>query len=290
MFGYVKPFVPNLRVKEYELYKSIYCGLCRSMKHHTGNLSRVTLSYDMTFFALVRMVLSETDFRITKRRCVVHPMKKRPMMDDNEALTYAAYVSALLSAYKVDDAVLDDKGIKKLAARLLVPYAGHLKRKSRLAAYEIGEIVSDMMKKTRALEDEKCPTPDHLADVFGEMLGTLLALGLDGRSAKIAHEIGLHTGRFVYLIDAALDYEDDIKNGAYNPFIYAFSEKDEMIRFRSETLRGVLALESDAILHAVDLLDFEGKPMFRACIENIILDGMESALSPAVGKEETNGK
>lgn len=286
MFGYVKPFVPNLRVKEYELYKSVYCGLCRSMKNHTGNLSRVTLSYDMTFFALVRMVLCETDFSIRKRRCAVHPLKKRPMMDDNEALSYASYVSALLAAHKIDDAIADDKGLKKAGALLVRPFASTMKRRVDRIEYEIGSLVADAMEKIRRLETGKCPSPDMPADVFGEMLGDLLSMGLYGARQRIAHEIGLHTGRFVYLIDAVCDYEDDLKNGAYNPFIYAFAE-EEMQRFKAEILRGVLTIEADAILRAVDLLDFEGKPMFRECIENIIIDGMGSALSVAVGKEKT---
>ncbi len=260
------------------------------MKTHTGNLSRVTLSYDMTFFALVRMVLTEEDFRIRKHRCIVHPIKKRPMMDDNDALAYASYVSALLTAYKVEDTVSDEKGLKRAGAFLVSPYASRLKRRSLRAAQAIETIVADMISETKRLEQEHCAIPDMPADAFGKMLGELLSLGLDGWKKTIAYEIGLHTGRFVYLIDAVSDYEEDVKKGAYNPFFYAFAEKDDMIRFRKETLHGVLTLESDAILHAVDLLDFEGKPMFHACIENIITDGMESALSLAVGKEETNGK
>ncbi len=287
MFGYVKPFTPNLRVKEYELYRSVYCGLCRSMKSHTGNISRVTLSYDMTFFALVRMVLCETDFAICKRRCAVHPLKKRPMMEDNEALAYAAYVSALLSAHKVDDIIADDKGIKKLGACMISPYAGLMKRRSRKALYEIEPVVSQAMQELQRLENEKCPIPDMPADIFGNMLGDLLAMGLSGGKQKIAHEMGLHTGRFVYLIDAVCDYEDDVKSGSYNPFVYAFENGDDMKRFKREALHGVLTLESDAILRAVDFLDFEGKPMFRECIENIIIDGMGSALSVTVGKETT---
>ena len=81
-----------------------------------------------------------------------------------------------------------------------------------------------------------------------------------------------------------------MKNGSYNPFLYALADEAEMQRFKEEALRGVLTMESDAILRAVALLDFENKPMFRECIENIILDGMGSALSVAVGKEETHGK
>lgn len=284
MFGYVKPFVPNLRVKEYELYKSIYCGLCCSMKKHTGNFSRVSLNYDMTFFALARMVLCDTDFSIHKHRCVVHPVKKRPIMDDNEALAYASYVSALLTAHKIDDVMIDDKGLKKMGAAMAKPFASSMKRLAKRAEYEICDIVSHAMDKIRALEKEQCPIPDMPADIFGGMLGELLSLGLSGAKLRIAREIGLHTGRFVYLIDAICDYEDDVKDGTYNPFIYAFS-KEEMQRFKSDTLRGVLTIEADAILRAFDLLSFEGKPMFRECIENIIVDGMGNALSIAVGKE-----
>jgi hypothetical protein len=289
VFGYVKPFVPNLRVKEYELYKSVYCGLCRSMKKHTGNLSRVSLSYDMTFFALARMVLCETDFSIRKRRCAVHPLKNRPIMDDNESLSYASYVSALLTEHKIDDTVADDKGLKKVGAVMALPFSRKMKRRAMCAEYEIVSLVDEAMVTTRRLEAEKCPSPDMPADVFGKMLGDLLSLGFHGAKQRIANEIGLHTGRFVYLIDAICDYEDDLKNGSYNPFIYAFSE-EEMRRFKAETLRGVLTIEADAILRAFDLLDFDGKPMFRECIENIIVDGMGSALSVAVGKEELYGE
>ncbi len=290
MFGYVKPFIPNLRVKEYELYKSIYCGLCRSMKKHTGNLSRVTLSYDMTFFALVRMALTDTAFTIRKRRCVVHPLKKRPVMDDNEALAYAAYVGALLAAHKVEDNALDEKGLRKFGACLLRPYAGFLRKRAARAAYEIETAVLAMVRETRRLEAENCPSPDMPAEVFGEMLAVLLSLGLDGANEAVAREIGRHTGRFVYLIDAVCDYEEDRKKGAYNPFLYAFSDEAEMERFRRETLYGILMRESEAVLHAVNLLDFEGKPMFYACIENIITDGVESALSMAAGKEQNDDK
>ncbi|MBQ9747253.1 MAG: hypothetical protein IJV98_00575 [Clostridia bacterium] len=260
------------------------------MKKYTGNLSRMTLSYDMTFFALVRTVLAGEDYTIRKRRCAVHPMRSRPMMDDNGALAYAAYVSALLTAYKIDDTALDERGLVRLAARTAGPYARRLKRRAERAAYEIRSVVKDAMDETRRLENEACDAPDLPADVFGRMLGELLAMGLDGIHARLAYEIGLHTGRFVYIIDAVCDYEQDLKKHSYNPFIHAFDSEEEMKAFRQNTLRGVLMPEIDAILRAVYLMDFEGKPMFRECIENIITDGMGSALSIAVGKEGTDGK
>ena len=153
---------------------------------------------------------------------------------------------------------------------------------------EIAVIADKAMKKIALLESEKCAVPDMLADAFGDMLGQLLAYGLDEKNAKIAYEIGLHTGRWVYLTDAVFDYEEDQKQGTYNPFLYAFSNTEEMNRFRNSSLKGIMAMEAVSIMRAVDLIDFHGRAMLRSCIENIIYDGMEDVISMAFGKEQTD--
>ncbi len=290
MFGFVKPFIPNLRVKEYEYYRSVYCGLCRSMKRHTGEISRATLSYDMTFFALLRLALSGEDISIRRKRCAAHPMRARPMMCDNASLEYAAYISAILVYYKLQDTRADEHGAKKLGAAVLSPCASAMRRRS-MRVYETADsVVGEAMREISSLEKERCPIPDMPADCFGRMLGTLLACGLETREAAIAQEIGLHTGRWVYLADAVCDYPQDKKSGSYNPFLYAFPEEAQMEDFRRTMMRGVLSMETDAIARSVLLIDFEDRLLLRRCIENIIEDGMESALSMAVGKEKTDGE
>ncbi len=290
MFGYVKPFIPNLRVKEYDFYKSVYCGLCRAMKMHTGEVSRMTLSFDMTFFALVRIALERTDFNIRKRRCIAHPVRRRPMMDDNEALRYTAYVSALLTYHKIEDTIADERGFKRLGARMIKPWASGMRKRAKKAHETPDEIVANALKALSELEKSECAVPDMPADVFGNMLGELLAFGLDGARARIAHEIGLHTGRWVYLTDAVFDYESDVKSGSYNPFRFAFTENGLMQTFKNTSLKGIMTMEADAIMRAAALLDFEGQTALKSCIENIIYDGMESALSVAYGKEYTDGE
>ena len=51
MFGYVTVYKPELKVKEYEAYKGVYCTLCKRLGKDYGFLSRLTLSYDFTFLA-----------------------------------------------------------------------------------------------------------------------------------------------------------------------------------------------------------------------------------------------
>ena len=109
MFGYVKPVVGEMLVREHEFYKATYCGICRSMKKHTGVLSNVTLSYDSVFLALIRMLyIPDADFKAEQRRCIAHPTKKRPMLKDNPAIEYTAKAFAILTYYKMRDDISDE--------------------------------------------------------------------------------------------------------------------------------------------------------------------------------------
>ena len=83
MFGYIKPYTPDLLVREHELYRAVYCGLCRAMSHNTGCMSCMALSYDFVFLATVRMVAEGNRPKAEYRRCLVHPIKKRPSIIEN---------------------------------------------------------------------------------------------------------------------------------------------------------------------------------------------------------------
>ena len=75
MFGYVVVDKPSLRVREFDYYRATYCGLCHAMGKCTGCISRLTLSYDVTFFALVREMLEGTKVEFVKKRCPRHIIK-----------------------------------------------------------------------------------------------------------------------------------------------------------------------------------------------------------------------
>lgn len=278
MFGFVKPFVPELKVKEHEYYRSIYCGLCRSMRKHTGGASAFTLSYDMVFFALVRLALSDDPHvKIRRRRCFLHPLKKRPMADDRAEIEYTARVSALLAKAKCEDGIRDEKGAKRLFYKAARRFLRRTCRKADMKEAE--KTVEASMRALWALEDEKCPSPDRAADEFGKLLATLGSGGLDGSRAATAYEIFLHTGRFVYLADAASDYADDVKKGRYNPFACSFGEEDEARRFFAQELGGILTLELAATEKALALVELSEMPMTEACIMNVIRYGMTEEIA-----------
>ena len=75
--------------------------------------------------------------------------------------------------------------------------------------------------------------PDAAANEFGRMLGRLFACN-QGFWAETMEELGRGLGRFIYLMDAAVDFNDDAASGSYNPFVTLGSD--------AEAMRATLAL------------------------------------------------
>ena len=84
MFGYITICRPELKVKEYDTYRTYYCGLCHSLKERYGQVPRLTLSFDMTFLAILLSGLYEEENRQSCGRCLLHPMQKA--LPDSECM------------------------------------------------------------------------------------------------------------------------------------------------------------------------------------------------------------
>ncbi len=253
------------------------------MSKHTGGISAFTLSYDMTFFALCRMALSDTDFSFERIRCKAHPTKKRTVLCDNAELEYTARVSGVLVYYNCKDDIRDEKGIRRAGAKMFLPYARRINKKAALP--DISAKTEEYLLRLSSLEKENCPRPDEAADVFGELLGELLSFGYEGSKAAVAREIGYHTGRWVYLADAVCDYKKDIKNHRHNPFIFAFESAEEAEKYLSSDISDILTLELRALYRATALIDPPETEAIMRCITNIVRGGMENSLVTAMRKE-----
>ena len=272
MFGYVNPVVGEMLVREHEFYKATYCGICRAMKKHTGGLSNVTLSYDSVFLALVRMLyLPDSDFKAENKRCIAHPLKKRPMLLENSALEYTARAFAVLTYYKMRDDISDEGGLKKLGAAMLGPVTSSAKKMAEMTYLE--KIVHDGLAKITSLEKSKCPSVDRPAAIFGDILGEIFAHGLDERDALVPREVGRHLGRFIYAADAAEDYDDDLKTGKYNPFVLLYDGKP-LTKENRESIKCGLILECRGLESAVNLLPFGSRRTIESIINNIIYLGL----------------
>ena len=108
MFGYIIVHKPELKVREYETYKASYCGLCRSLKKRHGRIGQMTLSYDMTFLALLLTGLYEPETITGCERCIAHPVNRHHFRQ-NQYFDYAADMNVLLTFYKCLDDWQDEK-------------------------------------------------------------------------------------------------------------------------------------------------------------------------------------
>ncbi len=281
MFGYVRPFVPEMKVGEYEKYRGAYCGLCRAMGEVTGQLSRLTLSYDFVFLAAVRMVLGDIRPEFETFRCATHPTKKRLLMKSNEALRYTAALSAMLAEAKVRDDLDDERGIARLKPALIHPIlTGMANRGGRMLPDGSDGEVGELLQCLAVLEGEKCPSADETAEAFGGVLEYVFSLGLEGDEKNVAAKIGRCIGRFIYMCDAADDLADDVKRGRYNPLSYGWGslaltdgKMSDMVR---DSVMTSAPIDLEALGEAVELLD--PKHEMTPIIKNIVYLGLPAAM------------
>ena len=59
MFGYIVMNKPEIKFKDFDLYRSFYCGLCRELKSKYGISGQISLTYDMTFVVILLSALYE---------------------------------------------------------------------------------------------------------------------------------------------------------------------------------------------------------------------------------------
>lgn len=272
MFGYVKPDIKELLVKEHEFYKSTYCGICRSMKKHTGSLSPVTITYDSVFLALVRMAyIPDTELSSSMRRCIAHPMKKKCMLSDNSAIEYTARAFAILSYYKMQDDLVDEGFGKRVLVNLTRPILASAKSRADLS--ELADIVKDRLDKISTIEKERRPSIDEPAELFGELLGEIFAYGLSGNDRLVTYECGFRLGKFILLADAIDDYDSDRKSGKYNPFVIAYGGADLTLE-NKQNVKTTLLIECKKLESAINLIPFGNKITIENIVRNIIYLGL----------------
>lgn len=290
MFGYVRVKSSELRVKEYEFYRGTYCGLCRSMGACTGQCSRLTLSYDFAFLALLRISLLGDTVGFEQKRCIAHPFKKRNTMKHNPSLAYCAGAAALLNYHKILDDLSDEKGLKRLRARLIYPFVAHSRKKAlREGLSDLDRRIAEGLRALSDLEQQGVASVDAPALVFGNILAEIVSYRLPDPEARVAYQLGQTVGKWIYIADALDDWAEDAEKGRYNPFLLlyggALPTKEEL-----EGIQNALKNELFRAEAAVDLMEFEQQDI-REIVLNILYLGMPErirAMEP--GKKTKVGK
>lgn len=222
MFGYVMANKSALSQEETARYQAVYCGLCRALQQRHGELSRLGLTYDMTFLILLLASLYEPDTVSNSRRCIVHPTHSHPFVE-SRVIDYAADMTVALAYHKCRDDWQDEK---RLGRRC---YGGLLKKHYEKVKQQWPNqcrTIEDSLQELDQIEKRK-GTPDEAANAFAVLLGSIFAYSQDEWEIPL-RRFGLELGRFIYMMDAVMDYPEDVKKHRFNPLISAQKTPEEM--------------------------------------------------------------
>lgn len=213
MFGYVIVNKQEMKFREFDFYKSYYCGFCQELRNRYGRSGQMTLSYDMTFVIILLTSLYEIPTETGGCKCVAHPFERHPTRR-NEFTEYAADMNLLLSYYKCMDDWQDER---KLSKRVM---AASLKRKFKNAAMrhpQKAKVMEEKMERIHQCEKQNSENIDEVSGYFGEIMSEIFAWRKDEWETDL-RKMGFFLGKFIYLMDAFEDIEKDRKTGNYNPF------------------------------------------------------------------------
>ena len=207
----------------------------------------------------------------------------------NPQMEYSACVSAQLAYGKIVDNINDEKGIKRFAAKLSRAIFSRMDMKSFDEIPQMADFISKKLELISQIEDERIPSIDAPAEVFGDMMAGLLSYGFEGEKKLIAEKIGKRIGRWIYIVDAFDDYDDDRKSGSYNPFVELYSSKnfsDEDLISISKMLEAELAIAFSAL----ELLDDDADKNRSEIVKNILCLGMPASVERICKKIDKNNK
>ena len=262
MFGYVRINKMDLTFREYEHYKAYYCGLCKYLKRNHTELSRMTINYDITFLIVLLSSIYQPSAQVFHEKCIVDPVKKKKHII-NEITEYAASMNILLAYYKLEDDVNDEGDIKSRLVRRAY-------RKSFKTAYDKYPQKADFIKaclgELRSLEEDQSTSIDQTSNCFARLLEEIFDYKDDEYRDRL-RKVGFNIGKYIYIMDAYEDLDQDLEKGRYNPFS-SYKDDREGLKVKVDKLIGMtLARLEEAILN----LDIK---VNKSIIDNIIYSGV----------------
>lgn len=277
MFGYIRPLKPDMLIKDFDAYKAVYCSLCKQLGRDYGVFASLILSYDATFYAILSMSVRGECNSYKKGRCKFNPMKKcNYCQSKSKALEDAAALSVASFYYKIADDRADGGFFKKLAVALVKPFAKRWRKKLlKNGGGFFDEIFSDMLtEQFKAELNPECGI-DMAANPTANALSRLcVGMSEDKMQQRVLESFGYHLGKWIYLMDAADDLDDDIKKGGFNPFAKEFAlcgdyDKEKI----SQQCNSVINESAAMLLNSYNLIELKGN---QRILENVVTLGISS--------------
>lgn len=263
MFGYVIPNFQSLDETQKKRFRAVYCGFCQTLRQRHGLIGSATLSYDMTFLALLLTSLYETSERQGSERCLLHPLKTHAYMT-SEPFEYVADMNIALAYHKCMDNWLDDRLVlsRTEAALLHRAYQNICKTYPQKC-----EAIVKWLDEIHEIESSGKEIIDAPVNSTGRMLGELFCWRDDFWSDSL-RKIGDGLGRFIYFMDAYDDLPKDVKHGSFNP----------LKSYRDQSDFETMCKDSLLMMVADCTQEFENLPIIQDAdlLRNVLYSGIWS--------------
>ena len=123
-------------------------------------------------------------------------------------------MNILLTYYKCKDDWNDDRKLKQLVLeKILYHKSGFSRNFYREKWKKISHLLDELSKE----EQKDNQDIDQMSGMFGQIMAEIM-LYQDDEWKELLSRFGFFLGKFIYILDAYDDLEEDIKKNHYNPF------------------------------------------------------------------------
>lgn len=283
MFGYLRPYKEELKLKDIKLYSAYYCALCNQIRKSYGILWTFFLTYESVYILIFLESIINLPVETVALKCHLNPLKKGKILINQNLLEYAAFINMILIDLKFRDDEYDEKKVLKKLLKFLL----EINKKYKVAETYYCNLSNEMISESELLKEleSKSASLDVCADTTANMLKSIIdnffqINTIDNNISKISILLNGYVGKLIYILDAYEDFECDRKKGQFNPIIFMHTpnsnEKEALVKTEK-----ILRLLKLCIAKEIEDIKFVKN---EEIVENILTYGIEYSIDK-IGKE-----
>ena len=285
MKGRLRPYLPELTIRDYNTYLRYLRGVRWQLYKSYGFYTCHLLRYNGVLFAILSDSLAGRTATCQQRR-IPGTLCWRSLMCQTQGIRLAAQVEVLLGWHN-----LQDRQYKEL--RPLKRFRRALDRLLLRKAYEQAVRENPGLERLFQQEREQAVVQMNLSaknytmaaepmsNIYGALYSTLATD--DPNQRKSMRYIGSSIGRIFYLMDKAERFEADKRSDRYNVFVV--NDLTGQAAAVENARRQALAAAND-LMRVYSMLDIK---LNRSLLDNIMLLGLHHAVDPLeAGTEQDN--
>lgn len=248
MFGLMK-ITPSMLTSPVLLgvYKGHYCGLCHSISRQYSQAARLLTSYEVTFMRLVLEALQQHGFNKSNTRCPVSLFGKEILETEHHDVT--ADISLILAYEKmIDDEHDEERRLPGFMRKKITRYYHDACNRLKLSDFNAGHI-STLMKTQRNIEKSMSCSMDSVsrptALMMAYIFGYLAQVGNSSNNIKPLRNLGFYLGKWLYLMDALVDLEQDSLLRRFNPLVLSCGFSGKKVKIHDIPMNLAIKIQND---------------------------------------------